>query len=160
MILLMLLNDILPAKKELRLCFVAAAFVANLLLENIVHERYNELRIGGKARALLRTALLNVSIQLQLREQEQFTGGEVMNIMGAGVETVISMVWANFFSLVQVAQRATSCLFSVRAQASTLTSHASMLTSCFHCGCESKCTHSSFAHTMNDFVLLGNGSPA
>ena len=102
LILLLLLNNILPSENEVHLWFVAAAFVANLLLENIVAERYNELRIGGKARGLLRTALLDVSSQLQLKEQEQFSGGEVMNIMGAGVETVISMVWANFFNLVQV----------------------------------------------------------
>merc|ERR1712166_818376 len=101
LILLLLLNNILPSENEVHLWFVAAAFVANLLLENIVAERYNELRIGGKARGLLRTALLDVSSQLQLKEQEQFPGGEVSNIMGAGVETVVSMVWGNFFNLVQ-----------------------------------------------------------
>lgn len=43
---------------------IAAAFVLNVLLGNIAAERYNELRLGGKAKAHLRTAILNVNIQL------------------------------------------------------------------------------------------------
>ena len=35
------------------------------------------------------------------REQEQFPSGEVMNMMGAGIENIVTLVWGNFFLLIQ-----------------------------------------------------------
>ena len=43
---------------------IAAAFVLNVLLGHIAAEQYNALRLGGKAKAHLRTAILNVNLQL------------------------------------------------------------------------------------------------
>ena len=35
------------------------------------------------------------------REQEQFPSGEVMNMMGAGVENIVTLGYLNFFLLIQ-----------------------------------------------------------
>ena len=43
---------------------VAGMFLCDILLGNLAAERFNELRLGGKAKAHLRTAILNINIQL------------------------------------------------------------------------------------------------
>ena len=43
---------------------VAGMFLLDIFLGNLAAERFNELRLGGKAKAHLRTAILNVNIQL------------------------------------------------------------------------------------------------
>ena len=38
---------------------------------------------------------------MDCREQEDFPSGEVMNMMGVGVENISTLVWVNFFLLWQ-----------------------------------------------------------
>lgn len=70
-------------------------------MEHIAAEWFNSLRlggpsssqlvlitgysIGGKARGLLRTAILNVNLQLERSEQEKYPSGEVINLMSTGL---------------------------------------------------------------------------
>ena len=59
------LNTVIPQRSRLQLLYLCIAFMLNLVFEHMTIERCNELRLGGKARGHLRTAILNVNLQLQ-----------------------------------------------------------------------------------------------
>lgn len=101
-VLLIVINKLQEADLDDGTLYVMAAlFMGNAIIEYSTAEAFHLLRLGGKARTLLRTSILNVNLQLELSAQEDFPSGEVMNLMGVGVENVVLFVWIKFFELWQ-----------------------------------------------------------
>ena len=50
LILLIVINDVVKHDKTTLLLIMCILYIANLILEHITVERYNELRLGGKAK--------------------------------------------------------------------------------------------------------------
>lgn len=60
-------------------------------------EVFKRQRLGGKAKALLRWSALSIMLRLEAHNYGKFSTGEVITIMGQGVELAVNAVWLNIF---------------------------------------------------------------
>ena len=88
--------------------------------------------LAGKARQFLRWSCVCTMMQLEPDKYDEFSTGEVVNIMGAGVEKAVLSVWQNSFDIVE-------------GVATLLVMVGLMLYISFHQG---------FGYTRNYFVLF------
>lgn len=78
---------------------LSAVFFGSKCLDALQVEAYKYLRLGGKAKQLLRTAAVDTMMQLTSDEQERLDTTAVMSCVTVRIEEVVRGAWLEAFAL-------------------------------------------------------------
>ena len=86
LVLLFALRKAIPNKDEQLVAILAGCYVTSTLLWHICMDSFENMKLGGKARMILRRAVVGTLLQLTNAEGEKFTSGKCLAIMSEQVE--------------------------------------------------------------------------
>jgi len=81
------------------LIILGVAFIFGVGLWHFFLDKFENLKLGGKARMLLRRALVSTMVQLTSAESAQFPSGECLSIMSEQVENSTSVCWTGMMNV-------------------------------------------------------------
>ena len=82
-----------------RCLILAGAYLVSTAIWHVNGDFYDNLKLGGKARMILRKGLVSTMVQLTPGATEEYPTGKVLSIMSESVEDAVSTCWAGMFNL-------------------------------------------------------------
>lgn len=99
LMLLLALNVAIPADNTILLIQLAGAYIISTALWHISVGTFENLKLGGKARMILRRAVVSTMVQLTNAEAEKYPSGECLAIMSEQVENAVNVVWVGLLNV-------------------------------------------------------------
>jgi len=93
LVILLTLKVVIPNDDMQALAIVVGVFVVNTLIWHINMDMFEDIRLGGKARMILRRAILGTVIQLTTVEAERFPTGTALGILDTQVENCVGVCY-------------------------------------------------------------------
>jgi len=81
------------------LTVLGVAFIIGVGLWHFFLDKFENLKLGGKARMLLRRALVSTMVQLTSSESARFPSGECLSIMSEQVENSTAVCWTGMMNV-------------------------------------------------------------
>jgi len=97
--LMMAINVAVPESNKNMLLGLATGYVISVSIWHFSVNAFENLRLGGKSRMILRRALVSTMIQLTNQAAEDYPSGECLSIMAQAVEDATMECWTGIIGL-------------------------------------------------------------